>query len=918
MGYKADDYRISKKNPRDKLRADADLDFGIYVGEVIVTPKDQSHSGRIPVYIPMLSKDRNDPKGYFNCYWSSPFAGTTPSAKVGPQAEKYQDTMKTYGMWMVPPDPGNFVLVIFGDGKKKNPIIIGCMFPDQMQNMVPGNPAGATFGTEIPMPTAEKNRLAGPKSHGKEVPRPLNPYIAYPIVKQGLINDPVRGTTTSGARRESPSQVFGFLTPGPMDVNVDTGKMDGTNRLGGHSFVLDDSLEQRHIRLRTAGGAQLLLDDTNEIVYVINSPGTAWVELAKDGSMHVFSDEDLNMRATSNVNIRADHTLNLDAGVRVNINAGIYNPGGELDPDVDTLKLGSPTGGDVFIQAGDTINSLSSKSINMEVPTGDGIISQRTKGTIHSFTDGNQVHHAGGRTVIKSSGDTYVTSGGSGHIVSGGQSFVKGSTVHLNDGGTTGDVPPGNPITPIPYNIYLDEPMSIPVFGYDHAKPGNNNPIPTGGARQSDPLIPPDVPDAGEDAGTGSNFKDPRGTKIKVASTTTMITTREPWFNHLTEDRTVQTPNTESQDNINRDLDRRYPPASSDTGHGGPDSYVEDDGTFQAGVGFDGVTGPNLSRYVHSQYFNPDGSTKTPRTAYLMEPNFQELPNQKCETLAGGALQSKFESEGLAMCVDGIASSQHFTPDESDLFYAGEFDAIPAGEGGNTVMGYKHVLMEQEREAGCIMWGDGKNFDPTSETTMLQPAGANPISVKEVTNIVKNAGPGQDLSRYGIQKAGDVMDEFGSNDQAYVIRDNKYDNFIFVNGNQGGISKQASKSLLKNDIIQHAVGVRRVIKKPMSLGQMAALTLLHHETTPSGFASHPIVGALNGSNSSTKQNVARMLMYREGYSHNYYGSKDRLLSMLFQSPDSMMPDIEAIMQRQMDWHFKTGEIAVLHALLKGL
>ena len=89
MGYKADEYRTSRKNPVDKLRADADLDMGIYIGEVIVTPKDESHSGRIPVYIPMLSKDRNDPRGYFNCYWSSPFAGTTPSAKVGPQKEKY-------------------------------------------------------------------------------------------------------------------------------------------------------------------------------------------------------------------------------------------------------------------------------------------------------------------------------------------------------------------------------------------------------------------------------------------------------------------------------------------------------------------------------------------------------------------------------------------------------------------------------------------------------------------------------------------------------------------------------------------------------------------------------------------------------------------------------------------------------------
>ena len=30
--------------------------------------------------------------------------------------------------------------------------------------------------------------------------------------------------------------------------------------------------------------SKLLLDDTNEIVYVITGPGTAWVELSKDGS----------------------------------------------------------------------------------------------------------------------------------------------------------------------------------------------------------------------------------------------------------------------------------------------------------------------------------------------------------------------------------------------------------------------------------------------------------------------------------------------------------------------------------------------------------------------------------------------------------------------------------------------------------
>ena len=83
MAYKPNDFRRSKKNPRDKMREGADLDFGVYMGEVIVRPKDATHSGRITVYVPMLSKDRDDPAGYFNCFWSSPFAGTTPSAKIG-------------------------------------------------------------------------------------------------------------------------------------------------------------------------------------------------------------------------------------------------------------------------------------------------------------------------------------------------------------------------------------------------------------------------------------------------------------------------------------------------------------------------------------------------------------------------------------------------------------------------------------------------------------------------------------------------------------------------------------------------------------------------------------------------------------------------------------------------------------------
>ena len=61
---------------------------------------------------------------------------------------------------------------------------------------------------------------------------------------------------------------------------------------------MDDSLDQRHIRLRTGLGNQILMDDTNGIIYIINSKGTAWIEMSESGSIHVFSDENINMRST--------------------------------------------------------------------------------------------------------------------------------------------------------------------------------------------------------------------------------------------------------------------------------------------------------------------------------------------------------------------------------------------------------------------------------------------------------------------------------------------------------------------------------------------------------------------------------------------------------------------------------------------
>tara|TARA_Y100000385_G_scaffold226173_1_gene236777 strand:- start:6968 stop:8506 length:1539 start_codon:yes stop_codon:yes gene_type:complete len=504
MGYNADKFRVTNKGLRDKLRGHADLDFGVYLGEIIVRPKDATHAGRLTVYIPMLSKDRDDPNGYYNAYWSSPFAGSTHSAKIGQDDQVYgfHDTQKTYGMWMVPPDPGNFVLVCFADGKRKFPVVISCMFPDQLQNMVPGNAAGAAFGTDIKVPVAEKNRNEESVSHSVNAKRPIHPYVTKAILQQGLINDPVRGISISSARRESPSQVFGILTPGPEIPNLRTSKKDNTHREAGHSIVLDDGdIEggSKNIRIRTGGGHQILLDDTSGDIYIINKKGTAWIEMSDSGDINVYADNDFNMRAKGNVNIRADKNLNLEANSSIYVQAGEYETADTLT-DVD----GNPKG-NFSLNIGNSTNWLNKRDFVLQTDSTGAIhltsgtnIQQSAVGDVEIAADNRIKAFGNGAVDIKSGGD--ISSQAS------NRNNVLGSTVHLNDGGSAEQAGKGRTAVPHTISEFEDQPIETPVWEYP-ASPDevdeNTNPMPTDGKRD--------------------------GVVDKIKSLLGIITTREPW-----------------------------------------------------------------------------------------------------------------------------------------------------------------------------------------------------------------------------------------------------------------------------------------------------------------------------------------------------------------------------------------------------
>ncbi len=349
------DTHDNQKNYSQKL---AGKDPGPYVGTVKFTD-DPLRQGRLGVNIPELTRTNNPTLD--DCIWCqylSPFYGAKSIEATNPSdPSDYKLTQHSYGMWFVPPDIDTQVLVIFarGETSQKNAFWIGCVQQPLTNQQVPGYGASTftelaadrstgrergaaanrtsetqNYGTDL-LPVGEKNRRMVQNAVSAESANsfryPVNRILADQLESQGLIQDPVRGTTTSSAKREAPSQVFGINTPGRIrddsrELNIGPeGAVVTPDRNPGHSFVMDDGAvdgTNQLTRLRTASGHQLLMHDTEGVVYLANGSGKAFIEMAKDGTVSVYSDGGINLRSGRDFNLHSDMNINFHAKGAIN------------------------------------------------------------------------------------------------------------------------------------------------------------------------------------------------------------------------------------------------------------------------------------------------------------------------------------------------------------------------------------------------------------------------------------------------------------------------------------------------------------------------------------------------------------------------------------------------------------------------
>ena len=357
---------VNKRTPYVKKAID---NPGPYVAKVI-SHVDPRHSGDLRVELQtnaFSGNDANEEGQIITARYLMPFYGVS-DVSSNTRNDDYRSTQQSYGFWAVPPDPGTKVLVILAEGSLNQAYWIGCIQDEYMNFMVPGNPSTTLTSDSTPsdlkgkkLPTGEYNKkLNNTGPNPTSYKKPINIDSVNQLVSSGLVEDEIRGVTTTGARREVPSNVFGWSTPGPLDKRqgAPKGKYGPTSqavdyyrsRLGGSAFAMDDGdhrlIRKGHpkdtpmqyvnkeagetggdqslpfsdlVRLRTRTGHQILMHNSEDLIYIANGRGTAWIELTSNGKVDIYAADIVSVHSQQDLNFTADRDINLTAGQDLNV-----------------------------------------------------------------------------------------------------------------------------------------------------------------------------------------------------------------------------------------------------------------------------------------------------------------------------------------------------------------------------------------------------------------------------------------------------------------------------------------------------------------------------------------------------------------------------------------------------------------------
>ena len=374
----------------------------------VVDTNDPQQMGRIRAVCPMLGDSMQ--ALVEDIPWAvyvTPFGGQTSVGTRGPGIQTSTGGI-SYGMWAIP-KVGALVIVMCLDGDPQHRAYVGCVYDQHTPHTLPhgrwmyeDHPA-LEKGATNPIPL-------GPYTSRESFIEPLNGNMRQAF---GNKDNPNHEWRTRAADYQVAAvdidlinQVFGsvpddkdvtyedwmstqgyqisrtdpFAPTSFTDKNYDSMVYSWTSP-GFHAISMDDRQENCRLRLRTTSGHQIILDDTNERIYIATAKGNNWIELDQDGNISMFTTNKVSVRAQKDINFTSDESIRFHAAKGIHMYSGttvnIQSAQNMMFETAQSFYLQAAAA--IHEKAGGVLNLTSSSTINILAAT--SIL--ETAGAIH-------------------------------------------------------------------------------------------------------------------------------------------------------------------------------------------------------------------------------------------------------------------------------------------------------------------------------------------------------------------------------------------------------------------------------------------------------------------------------------------------------------------------------------------------------
>lgn len=417
---------------------------------IVVDTDDPLQMGRLRVFCPALN---DSPKKLHHLPWAvyvPPFGGviSNPSFARGTGKGPHStDGATAYGFWGVP-EQGAKVIVACIDGDERRRVWLGCMYDHQETHTLfhgrfkwegDGSVDGPLSSKNSPIQPLYDNMqkaFDGDTSSPEWKTRQAEYQSSAVILDEGDPNSEKPNYGDQQFRHISEAEKDEWVKPilGAHGYDWSGNKAVGSHLAprvygfstpGGHAISMDDRPTNSRIRIRSATGQQIILDDTNERIYVSTNEGANWVEMDSNGNIDIYAKRRVSIHAEKDINFSTDETF------RVKAKKGIYMYSGDSEGQ-ESLPNESPEDGEIrFHSTGDTHlmveknfrqlvkeDSISEIGKDYRMSVGENMSTQVENevdfivndGDYRLSIDGDYNHHASGNMSLFSGDNTHIQS----------------------------------------------------------------------------------------------------------------------------------------------------------------------------------------------------------------------------------------------------------------------------------------------------------------------------------------------------------------------------------------------------------------------------------------------------------------------------------------------------------------------------